>query len=207
MIVEFDSLSHTYKLSGTVISSVTQILTDMGLIDTSFHQEAHAIRGRACHAAILYHLQGDLDESNIDDRIKPYLSAFKLFESHVRLKPVMGLVEKPMIHESLMFAGTPDIPCELNGIPSLIDLKTGSVLPVHSLQLAAYKILLRDVEHFEVVKRYVLQLKNDGTYLLREFNDKNDERIWLSCLAIYNWKQINGGKNGNGDGKGNKGSR
>jgi hypothetical protein len=195
--VEFIEETHTYKLNNDlIVSSVTEILTGCGLIDTTWYRKEHAFRGRAVHKSLLYYLQCDLDERTLSPGIVPYLDAFKLFQQHVKLEPKLELVEKPMIHPTLLFAGTPDMPCELNGSPALIDFKTCPALPHHGIQLAAYKILLRDVADFHVRSRYVLQLKPDGKYKLHEFKDRNDERVWLSCLAIYNWKKLKGGKNG-----------
>jgi hypothetical protein len=35
--------------------------------------------------------------------------------------------------------------------------------------------------------RYTLELKEDGTYKLTEWNDERDFNVFLSALALYNW--------------------
>jgi len=41
------------------------------------------------------------------------------------------------------------------------------------------------------VKRAAVELRNDGSYRLIPYTDRNDVNIWLAVLAVFNWKQNN----------------
>lgn len=41
------------------------------------------------------------------------------------------------------------------------------------------------------IQRAAVQLNNDGTYRLIPYKDRNDVKIFLSALAIYQWKKLN----------------
>ncbi|MBI5193251.1 MAG: hypothetical protein HZA08_07410 [Nitrospirae bacterium] len=189
----FDSETHTYWMDNRKLPGVTGILTDAGLINTDWFQEEHANRGTAVHTACLYWLQNDLDEESLDPQLAGYLEGFKEFMHKSGFSPEMSLVEKPRYDALKLFAGTPDLPGYMNSLPVIIDIKSGGVYPYHALQLAAYKILLR-VNGFQALKRYVLQLRPNGSSKLHEFKDINDEGVFLAALTLYQWKYKNGGK-------------
>ena len=41
------------------------------------------------------------------------------------------------------------------------------------------------------LKRAAVELHKDGTYRIYQYNDRQDVNIWLSALAVYNWKLNN----------------
>jgi len=41
------------------------------------------------------------------------------------------------------------------------------------------------------IKRAAVELHDDGTYKLVPFTDRQDVNLWLSVLAIHNWKRNN----------------
>ena len=90
------------------------------------------------------------------------------------------------------FAGKPDLIGPLAGRESVVDTKSGAAGPAAHLQTAAYEIL-----HGKPLKRYALQLKQDGKYRLIEHKDRKDREIFLAALAVYQWQvnqKIRGGK-------------
>jgi len=81
----FEPLTHTYRLNGTILPSVTQILQRAGLIDFSSVPgailQAAKDRGSAVHQALHYYNEGDLDAAFTTDfpQYAGYLSAWVRF--------------------------------------------------------------------------------------------------------------------------------
>jgi len=44
------------------------------------------------------------------------------------------------------------------------------------------------------IKRAAVELHDDATYRLIPFTDRQDWNLWLSVLAVHNWKKNHGGK-------------
>jgi len=176
----FDSETHIYKVNGEVWPSVTQILKDMGFIDSRFFTEYARERGSLAHLIIKWHCQGVLDEDTVDPALRPYLDAWRLFVADTGF--VSKQVEIPLCDTTYRFAGTPDNIGELYEIPSVIDYKTGAMSPVVGLQLAGYELLTG-----KRLKRYGLQLTDTGKYKLTPFKDRNDRQVFLAALACWNW--------------------
>ena len=69
------------------------------------------------------------------------LASFTSWESSHEVKPLV--TEEVLISEEFGFGGTPDLLCELDGIVTLLDFKTGKALyPEVLYQLGAYAYLL-----------------------------------------------------------------
>jgi len=185
MTTEYRDDTHTYLLDGTPIPGVTIILQAAGLYDDSFFTEESRNRGKYVHRACLYYLQNDLDEDTIPDEYRGYIEAFKRFMAESDCKPHIGLCEIPWFSEIWRFAGTPDMPCILNGKESLLDIKSGVESLTTGVQLAAYSMLY-DVP---MVNRYGLYLKAGGKYKLTPYTDRNDIKIFNAALTLYHWRQ------------------
>jgi hypothetical protein len=167
--------------------SVTGILKAEGFIDTQWFTEYHATRGTYVHKACELSDRGELDIDELDPVLVPYVEAWGRFRFESKFQ--ITEMETRLISYTYQFSGKPDRIGILNGSPSIIDLKSGVVQPWTALQLAGYEIL-KGSPH----KRFGVQLKDDGNYKLTEFKDRSDRQVFLSCLAVYYWKQNNGGK-------------
>lgn len=179
----FHESTHTYELDGQELPSVTQVLQSEGFIDARWFTDYSRERGTLVHRIIQYHLNGELDENSIDPALHGYFDAWKKFEKETGYKA--HTIEKPMASEQYRFAGTPDNIGHLVD-ETLLDVKTGAILPWVAIQLAAYEILCGSK-----VKRVAVHLKEDGTYCLKEFKNRQDRQLFLSVLACYQWKQNN----------------
>ena len=51
-----------------------------------------------------------------------------------------------------------------------------------------------EVCYAQLYNRYAVELKGDGTYRLTSFADRKDWPVFLSALAIVNWKKNKGVK-------------
>lgn len=182
MNLTFEPESHTYRLEGKVIPSVTQILTSEGFIDGSWFTEYSRDRGTKVHRAIELYDDGDLDEERLDPVLRPYLEAWKRFKAHASVSVLRSEIQ--LASEAYQFAGTVDKTALLGGMKAVLDIKTGEVQPWTGLQLAAYQLLLA-----ETMPRIAVQLKADGNYMLHEFKDRADRNVFLAALTVHQWKR------------------
>ena len=98
-------------------------------------------------------------------------------------------VELSLVSEEYRFGGTCDIYCTLNGVKTLIDLKTGrSIYPEHYVQVSAYKKLLEENGHIVDDVR-ILKIGRDSTEGFEYKAVPAIEKQWkkfLYCLGLYN---------------------
>jgi hypothetical protein len=184
----FDPETHIYCLDGAPVPSVTQVLNESGLIDTTYFKEYHRWRGSAVHLACWYLDQDDLDESTVPGELQGYLDAYKAFRSERDF--VIESIEAKRVHRQFGYAGTVDRTGLFEGLPTTLDLKTGAPLPAYRIQLAAYCFLMPQPWQ----QRINLQLSKDGKYKIHVYpmaELKRDFDIFLAGLTITNWKRGN----------------
>lgn len=175
---------HIYTVDCKPYVSVTQVLQATGFIDARWFTEYGRERGSLVHQIVHWYILGELDESSVDPALQGYLDAWKLFVKDTGYHSKQ--VEVPMFHESLKFCGTPDDVGDLTIDDVCLDRKTGSISSWVGLQLAAYEILIG-----RPIKRFALQLKENGKYALKQFKDRTDRSIFLSALACVQWQLNN----------------
>lgn len=185
-MIEFDPLQHTYTVDGMRYISVTQIIFGMGLYGdvANWFTEESRMRGKYVHQIIAWYLSDELDDYTVDNSLRGYLDAWKRFEVDTGFVPT--ITEKPLVNDLYLLAGTPDHIGMLNGIESVIDVKTGGVGPATGLQLAGYELL-----YGKPLKRLALSLRGSGKYTLIPFQDEGDRGIFLAAWALFNWKKNN----------------
>ena len=138
-MVDFNADFHEYTINGRVIPSVTQILKNTGYIDDRFFTEEARDRGTAVHELCRRYADGERQDKMNRPLFKlEYVNAFSnwMHEKHVYVikseSTVYGNING---HE---YAGMFDILADINGKIVLVDIKTGTKLKWHPLQLAAY---------------------------------------------------------------------
>ena len=186
--LDFQEKTHTYKLNGQVIPSVTTIMKPLS--DNKYSTvradvlENAANKGSIVHNAIENYLKFGIED--ISEEYKPYFLAFLEFLSDKQ--PTILATETKVYHKHLRYAGTVDLVCIINGEVYLIDYKTTAVLieMLTKVQLEAYAKALESHE-FKVDKKAILHLKKDGTYRF-EPHDNNDSECWtvFGCLLTVN---------------------
>lgn len=197
-LLEFDAASHTYRLDGEILPSVTQILKAARLIDYSMIPQdvlqRAAARGRAVHQTLEYLDNGFIDP--VDDPINPavagYVEAARKFYQDAQFEP--HLVEFRNYHPGWRYAGTLDRLGSMAGSQTILDFKTGILLPGHALQLAAYLAMLPEPRRY---RRIALKLNEDATYHIEEYaaaDYKRDIRIFLSALDCWRWNEQQGNR-------------
>jgi hypothetical protein len=180
----FDEARHVYTYKGQVVPSVTQILAPMSSLDAvpSVTLAAAAAFGTAAHLACELSDLGELEEELLDPELEPVLSAWRLFslEHHVQWHGI----EERVFHPTLRYAGTLDRYGLVDGETAVVDIKTSTALyPSMGLQLAAYA----QAKMVNGAKRYVVQLKRDGSYVLQAYTDPSDWPTFASLVTLRNW--------------------
>lgn len=157
--------THSYWLGRERLPGVTSIIGpcyDYSSIPADVLQKAGAY-GTAVHLATKLYLDNDLDETTLDPALIAPLEAFKRWWDDNKLG-YSFVVERPMYHPRLKYAGTPDL--ILDGY-AIVDFKTRPANKLtDAIQLAAYeKLWLNHVDHASGPYRHlVLELHQDGTY-------------------------------------------
>jgi len=187
----FTEEPHSYHLDGVRLPSVSEIIAP--LVDYSMVPAATlafaATRGTAVHYACELLDVGELDEASVDPRIAGYVDAYRKF--CLDFSPSWDIIELPMYHKTLMYAGTPDRRGEIDGASVVVDLKSiVTEMPAVQIQLTGYDMMIgsQDEEWSPADELLALYLKPDGTYRLR--TSKRDEQTFLGCLRHYRGKAI-----------------
>lgn len=159
--------------------SVTELLKDVGLIDSTFFNHYAAQRGTAVHSACHYLDENDLDRSTVSDEIAPYLEGYEKFKKESGM--TFDIIEKPLYSSVYRLKGRPD---RVNTKPAIVlDLKTGIPQEWHKWQLALYHILAFPAS--VIGKRFGLYLNNNGGYRLEEYRDRHDFNVASAAVTIY----------------------
>jgi len=181
----FDESKHLYTLDGRRLIGVTEalsILDDRWKVDP-FYLE----RGRLIHLCTEYYDRDELDESTIDERIRPYFEAYKKFKAETDFCP--NFIERILFHPKYFYGMKIDRIGVLNNKRVMLDLKSGSPAKVDKLQSAAYLegCLANGIE---VKAGFDLYLKDDGNYSLVEVEKpRNLLLVFLACLTVARWKE------------------
>ena len=185
--LQFDEATHTYTVDGVEYPSVTTILKDAGLIDTSqpWYTEWHRDRGTQVHKALELFDQGDLDEESLDPEIRPYVDAWEKFLAESRCG--IEQIEVRCWNKAKRYAGTIDRVLKWGPGVTICDIKCGPRAAWHGLQTAAYGEFI----HGRVPYRCCVHLSADGKFSVSEHKDRTDYDAWASALYLYHWKRNN----------------
>lgn len=185
MKIDFDEATHTYRVNGVVMPSVTTILDqlqDWWRIDVDVLERAKQI-GNAVHRATELDDKGTLVEESVDPIVAPYLEGWRKFKAH--FMPEMESIEE-IVYNPLGFCGTPDRVARIKQNRTLLDIKSGSVVsPTWGLQTAAYR---NSIIPFPA-DRAVVHLMGDGTYRYIPQTDSTDWPTFLAALSLFNWRK------------------
>jgi hypothetical protein len=96
-------------------------------------------------------------------------------------------MEKIVLNKPAWYAGTLDRTGSYrDGSSVILDIKTSSqIKDIVGMQLAAYAECL----DYKPTRKVCVQLKPDGTYTIREFNERKWWKYFLVCKDFYNLKK------------------
>lgn len=182
---QFDPAAHVYTVGGQRWPSVTQILDPLQELDGIPRAvlEAAAAFGTNVHAACHLHNLGILDESALDDALRPYVQAWKQFLADTGARIIAS--EYRVAHAKLRYAGTLDNIGLIAKQRELIDIKSTAEIPrIVGPQTSAYAEAIGEPR----IRRRVVQLRADGTYRSERLTDRRDWNLFLSALNIHQWR-------------------
>lgn len=181
----FFDTNHKYELDGEQLPSVSELCRFISREiygDVSqYNLDRAAERGTAVHKATeALDKYGKID---VEDGILPYVQAYiKFRKEHV---VDWEKIEFATHHPTDKYAGTLDRYGSIDGTLSILDIKTSYTIhaPLCSAQLNLYRRMMEE-NQFRVETLFILHLKKDGQYRLKEFafNDAVPEGL----LALHN---------------------
>lgn len=193
-----------YNKAGVLVPGVTTVLgvlnkpalvpwaNGLGLngINVKDYVDVLAEIGKIGHDLICCHnsgktFLGDASEDLIDKAENCFLSYLSWEKQH-KIEPI--LCEAALVSEEFGFGGTIDMLANVDGVPTIVDYKTGrAIYPEHIYQVAAYKQLL--IENGYVVQAVrILQIgrSEDEGFSEKVVTDSSREwELFKHALAIY----------------------
>lgn len=196
--ITFNEERHEYRVDGTVIPSVTQILDSNGFSnfsDVPFDiLEMSRKFGKAVHKAIELKCKGTLDESSLHEAIIPYVKSWenfvKDFEYQSSISELRGYNEKYRFCYTFDQQGTIKFKGKFQ--LCMIDIKTGSPSNAHKVQINGGYALAVDKNILTGILYLNPEFKPGGYKIIFSVNNKRDQQIFLSALTIHNYKKENG---------------
>lgn len=169
-------------------------------IDSAKYTDEAAAVGTLAHALVQADLTGEpvnmrlYTPQQVDLAENAVLSWFEWKKQH---KIEVIFVEKQMVSDSMLYGGTLDCYCRLDGKPTLLDFKTGkAIYEEYFVQLAAYAELLRE-NGYPVEETRILRIGRDETEGFEE-RKVMDTRKWFEIfrhlLGVYYLKRELGWK-------------
>ena len=149
-----------------------------------------ANRGTIVHAAVENYLLFGIED--ISKELRGYFDGFKKWIDEV--KPVPIKTECRIYHKTLNYAGTADLPCYIDDVPTLVDFKTTATVAkvLTRVQLEAYKKAFEshDVK-FE--RKLIIQSRKDGTYHAEQhpITDAESWKVFTELLDVYRFIKKN----------------
>ena len=169
-LVQIEESAHVYTVAGVERPSVTQILKDAGLIDTTWYTDEARERGKAVHFATHFLDEDDLEWDTVLPHYRGYVQAWERFkqESHFEIgRDSDGnlLIEYRLFHPVFGYCGTLDRLGTIGNVEYVLDIKTGGPDEWHGYQIAAYSHCLPS-PHSR--KRMTVHLRANGSFSTRE---------------------------------------
>jgi hypothetical protein len=189
IVPDFDAVTHTYRVNGHIVPSVTQVIGAVypGLFDSipPAVLQRKALLGTAVHAAIELYLNDELDGSTLHPAIVPYFESWLAWATE-EIQTTLHL--ETIFASPLGYAGQVDWvgDTKSNGL-CIVDWKT-TVTPsrTHRIQTAGYALGLPAPE----AKRGCLYLKGDGSPAVLDLHlNAKDVVDWTSTLRVFNLRK------------------
>ena len=184
-ILQYFDKGHIYMLEGERIPCVSDLCRFLHreiYKDAPIWQlEAAADRGTKVHAAT--EALDKAGQAEIQDEYLPYLQAYVRFRQEHDVQ--WDLIEHADYHPELRYAGTIDRYGLVDGIRTLLDIKTTYTVykPLCGASLNLYRLILEAREK-QVERLMILHLKKDGTY--RTVWIDIDDSVPMALITLHN---------------------
>jgi hypothetical protein len=187
--IDFDVDKHRYSVDGQHMPSVTQILQEAGLVDTTWFTTEGRSRGTYVALMTEAYDMGTLQNPRVHPEMRAYLDAWIAFRGAMKFDIVER--ERARYQPRMKYCGTPDLVGTYFGEWAIIDIKTGGKLPHYPIQTSGYQGFWAG-RIGKKPRRFCLYLKKNGTFKLQEHtNDQDDWQIFCSCVQLWHWKKEN----------------
>lgn len=200
-VLQFEPATHRYTLDGRNLPSVTSVLSDCCMVDYQWAQTQHAARGTATHElcaeiALLERPESQFEWDGTCNRADGigYGRSYQAFLRHTGMVVDPDLIEFPVASLVMQYAGTVDQVLWRQQERVLVDLKSGEPQDAAALQLAGYRIALKEWKGISVQASYCLWLNKDGKFpkVVEPKDPLADERIWMSLMEVWHWRRAHG---------------
>ena len=181
----FDESKHEYRINGHAVPSVTGILKEAGLIDSTWFTPEAALRGTHVHTACALWDKGELDTCALDPVLVPYLEAWQKFRKDSGITP--AIIETPYYSLEHGFAGTIDRSWHDGKYWVIADIKSGPLPDWLPLQLAGYSILINAFSGMGI------ELRDNGSYSVKVVKTPElfkARRRFLEFLALVKKRRM-----------------
>ena len=188
MKIEFEEATHTYRIDGRVVPSVTQCLA---LLDPFQKVDRHVLEaarqfGQHGHKAMALLIRDKLNWDTLDPALRPYIEGgaqfLRDFSHHIVVSS-----EQIVGHPVLGVAGAIDLVMEDERGTDVVEFKLTSDVPASvGPQTAAYAHLLRCARPLlrgQLIRRRCVVLR-PGDYKTEFLTDPADWPDFLSCLNV-----------------------
>lgn len=179
------------------VSTVLAMLADYSLANP--HSLAINMQyGQAVHSGTAI-VDNCRRAKHLDDKLRPAMCAWERFKRDHNVK--MIAIEQPVYHLAHLYAGTPDRIAEVDGIISVIDIKTRNYNRLTDpLQTVAYQKAWNSMNPKQKVKRrLIVEIGVDPTssdYKIVEMLPRAEKAqfgVFVGGLAMHSWKISKGG--------------
>lgn len=187
----FTEEGHSYALDGKPIPSVTSILKKVGATSAFYSGDGSAMdRGTRVHEATEMMDALGMRPADFPADIRDRLEDWEMFKN--ALNTHILRIEQKVYSEKYWYCGTLDRLVEINGMPFILDIKTGQKAKWHPFQLAAYALAFEEIEHGIVNSGIIVRLTPAG-YKIDAWSDFDTDMEpfapykaeWLRLLQNY----------------------
>jgi hypothetical protein len=176
--VQYDPLTHTYRVNGKRLPSVTEIIQTV--LPRKWNASDFDLRkGTMVHKALALHMAGCLEIDTVDPRIVDRVNAGIMAAKAFGWMPAM--IEPPMAHDIMQYAGTPDM---ITQCGCIVDWK-GSEQETTGLQLGGYGNLAK-VNGITIRRLYEVTTGDNG-YKVKEYDLRRHMGLWVALYGVYGW--------------------
>lgn len=180
---------HIYTSIRGRLPGATDVIKSHGLINVDWMTEEARWRGQCVHRGVELFNRGELDLDTVDEGIRGYIRSYESFVK-VTGYQVLGC-EIPCFTDS--FGTIPDTWGMLNGVLSIVELKSGPIPKWAAIQTGLQARALHEDKKIKIKKRFGLRLMEDGSISkLIEFSNASDDKVAMSMVDTFHWKKENG---------------
>lgn len=193
----FNAERHEYRIGTRIVPSCSTMLNTTGMVPHGFISadllERKSELGRQVHLACHLHNLNQL--GSYDPRVKPHLHAWMEFKDNCkRFSLISSEYQTVATIYGMPFGMQADVNALVDGLDTVIELKTGKVYPHHGIQLAGYAAGLPHPKYtdpkarFVARKRLVVELQANGKPDVHRYDEKSDFDTFISLLHLATWK-------------------